>query len=253
MNDSQDGPACPFGHGSTTPNSEYTGPVLPGEGGSDYERYMRVDDLLKLQKDPKDMHHPDEMMFTAVHQSFEIWLKLVLFELDRVKASIDNDDFHTAGRFLRRCRNVIRANTHALAIFDTMVPQEFHEVRRQLGTGSGAESPGFRKLLQTAPTIWPHVESLIDRNDTTLKRVYTEEGHRPDLFVVFEAMTDFDQEVSDWRAAHLSVVKRIIGRDVNSLKGAAVKQLEDDIRVNLWPELWRVREAVTEYEGTSPA
>ncbi len=251
--DAQDGPACPFGHGMPAPDGEYTGPTLPGDGGTDYERYMRVDELLQLQKAPSEMVHPDELMFTTIHQSFELWLNLVHFELDRIKQCIDEDDFHTAVRFLRRCRNAIRANTTALGIFDTMVPQEFHDVRRQLGNGSGAESPGFRKLLQLAPTVWPHVQKLIDRNDTTLERVYTEKGHRPDLFGLFEAMTDFDQEVSDWRQAHLNVVKRIIGRDVLSLKGYAVHQLEEDIKLNLWPELWKVREAVTEFEGTSPA
>jgi len=251
--DAQAGPACPFGHGLPASGNDYTGPVLPGDGATDYERYMRVGELLALQKDPKEMAHPDEMMFTTIHQSFELWLKLVQFELERVKQCIDTDDFHTAGRFLRRSRLIIRANTEALRIFDTMVPQEFHEVRRQLGQGSGAESPGFRRLLQQAPTVWPHVQSLIARNDTTLERVYTEKGHRPDLFGLFEAMTDFDQEVSDWRAAHVNVVKRIIGRDVLSLKGYAVHQLEEDIKTNLWPQLWKVREAVTELEGTSPA
>ncbi len=248
----QDGAACPFGHGLPQ-GEDYTGPTLPGEGATDYERYMRVDELLQLQKEPEAMAHPDEMMFTAIHQSFEIWLKLVLFELERIKTCIDTDDFHTAVRFLRRCRNVIRANTTALAIFDTMVPQEFHEVRRQLGNGSGAESPGFRQLLQSAPTVWPHVQALIERNNTTLERVYTEQGHRPDLFGLFEAMTDFDQEVSDWRAAHVSVVKRIIGGGVKSLKGAAVVQLENDIKTHLWPDLWKVRDDVTAYEGTSPS
>lgn len=253
MSDAPQGAACPFGHGMPSDGSEYTGPTLPGDGGTDYERYMRVDELLALQKTPDEMAHPDEMMFATIHQSFELWLRLVQFELERVKQCIDDDDFHTATRFLRRARLVIQANTAALAIFNTMVPQEFHEVRRQLGNGSGAESPGFRQLLQQAPTVWPHVQKLIDRNDTTLERVYTEEGHRPDLFGLFEAMTDFDQEVSEWRATHLNVVKRIIGRDVLSLKGYAVHQLEDDIKNNLWPELWKVRETVTEFEGTSPA
>lgn len=228
------------------------GATLPGSGDTDYERYLRVDELLSLQRSPDEMAHPDELMFTTVHQAFELWLKLIHFELDRVVERIDKDDFHTAVRWLRRCRKIVTANTQALAIFDTMVPQEFHEVRRQLGEGSGAESPGFRKLLQQAPGIWPHVEALMERNDTNLERIYTEEGHRPDLFGLFEAMTDFDQSVAAWRQAHLSVVRRIIGAGVKSLKGYAVDQLREDITHPLWPQLWKVRETVTEFEGTSP-
>lgn len=239
----------PHGHGCPVTGH---GPVLEGTGDTDYERYLRVDELLNLQRRPEEMAHPDEMLFTTIHQSFELWLKLVDFELDRICERIDADDFHTAIRWLRRIRKAIHANTAALAVFETMVPQEFHEVRRQLGQGSGAESPGFRNLLLKAPTVWPHVEALLERNETTLKRVYTEEGHRPDLFGLLEAMTDFDQEVSLWRQAHLGVVSRIIGAGVKSLKGYAVDQLAEDIQRPLWPKLWRVRDAVTEFEGTSP-
>ncbi len=241
------GHGCPVNHGGGE------GPRLPGTGATDYERYLRVDDLLSLQKAPEDMAHPDEMMFTTIHQSFELWLKLIHFELARIGERIDADDFHTAVRWLRRIRKAVHANTQALAIFDTMVPQEFHEVRRQLGNGSGGESPGFRRLLAEAPMLWPRVQALLDRNETDLKRIYTEEGHRPDLFGLMEAMTDFDQEVTNWRQAHINVVRRIIGSGVKSLKGYAVDQLHEDIRKPLWPELWAVREAVTAFEGTSPA
>lgn len=235
---------CPVNHGD--------GPKLPGTGATDYERYLRIDDLLNLQRDPADMAHPDEMLFTTIHQSFEIWLKMIRFELERIGDSIDADDFHTAVRWLRRIRKAVTANNTALAVFDTMVPQEFHEVRRQLGNGSGGESPGFRGLLQDAPLLWPRVEALLERNGTNLKRIYTEEGHRPDLFGLMEALTDFDAEVSLWRQAHLNVVRRIIGNGVKSLKGYAVDQLHEDIRTPLWPKLWDVREAVTAFEGTSP-
>jgi tryptophan 2,3-dioxygenase len=242
-------PNGPYGHGA----AGHDGPVLPGQGASDYERYMRVDELLALQKKPSEMAHPDEMLFATIHQSFELWMRLVRFELTRIAERIDADDFHTAVRWLRRIRKAVHANTTALAVFDTMVPQEFHEVRRQLGRGSGAESPGFRALLAEAPQLWPHVEALMQRNETNLERIYTEQGHRPDLFGLFEAMTDFDQSVAAWRQAHLSVVRRIIGQGVKSLKGYAVEQLREDITRPLWPALWNVREAVTHFEGTSPA
>jgi tryptophan 2,3-dioxygenase len=248
----QAGPACPV-HGHGTVTGEYRGPVLPGTGDTDYERYMRVNDLLALQRPADERAHPDEVMFQTIHQSWELWCSLVRFELRRVAHEIDHDDFHTAVRLLRRCRKALHANVEALDVFDTMVPQEFHAVRRELGQGSGAESPGFKGILADAPRLWPHVQDLLDRNSTTLERVYLEKGHRPDLFGLLEALTDVDEELAKWRQAHLSVVKRIIGRDVKSLKGYAVHELEDKIHHPLWPELWRVREVVTEEEGTSPA
>ena len=56
-------------------------PVLPGEGGSDYERYLRTDELLALQKGPGEWAHRDELLFQTVHQSSELWLKLATAEV----------------------------------------------------------------------------------------------------------------------------------------------------------------------------
>ena len=53
-------------------------PVLPGEGDSDYERYLRTDELLALQKTPDEWAHRDELLFQTVHQSSELWLKLAV-------------------------------------------------------------------------------------------------------------------------------------------------------------------------------
>ncbi len=58
-------------------------PILPGPGGSDYERYLRTDDLLELQKKPEEMTHRDELLFQTVHQlAPELWLKLACFEIE---------------------------------------------------------------------------------------------------------------------------------------------------------------------------
>ncbi len=242
--------SCPIHHGAADPDS---GPVLPGKGATDYERYMHVDELLALQKPHGELAHPDEVLFQTIHQSWELWCNLVCFELARVADLMDEDRWATAVRLLRRCRKAIHANTAALAVFDTMTPRDFHEVRRQLGAGSGAESPGFRRIQSEAPQLWPRVEALLEREGVDLEGLYMKQGLRPDLFLLLEAMTDLDQEIYQWREVHLAVVKRIIGRDVKSLKGYAVHQLEEDIHQMRWPKLWQVRERITDIEGTSPA
>src|SRR5262249_16545209 len=62
--------------------TELAKPVLPGEGGSDYERYLRTDALLALQKRPDEWVHRDELLFQSVHQTSEIWLKLAWNEVE---------------------------------------------------------------------------------------------------------------------------------------------------------------------------
>jgi tryptophan 2,3-dioxygenase len=58
-----------------TPDQDEFAPILPGPGGSDYERYLRTDELLALQKSEDEWVHRDELLFQTVHQSSELWLK----------------------------------------------------------------------------------------------------------------------------------------------------------------------------------
>ena len=57
-------------------------PILAGPGASDYERYLRTDELLALQKTPDERAHHDELLFQTVHQSSELWLKLAGEEME---------------------------------------------------------------------------------------------------------------------------------------------------------------------------
>src|SRR5207237_608539 len=61
-------------------------PILPGPGGSDYERYLRTDELLSLQKTAEEQAHRDELLFQVVHQSSELWLKLAWHEVEQATA-----------------------------------------------------------------------------------------------------------------------------------------------------------------------
>ena len=58
--------------------------MLAGAGDSDYERYLRTDELLALQKTPQEWVHRDELLFQTVHQSSELWLKLASTEMEEV-------------------------------------------------------------------------------------------------------------------------------------------------------------------------
>ncbi|MDQ2894809.1 MAG: tryptophan 2,3-dioxygenase family protein, partial [Actinomycetota bacterium] len=68
---------------------EPNGPVLPGPGASDYERYLRTDELLALQREPAQQLHRDELLFQTVHQSSELWLKLACAEVQQAAELID--------------------------------------------------------------------------------------------------------------------------------------------------------------------
>ena len=59
---------------------DYAKPILAGPGGSDYERYLRTDELLSLQRRPEEQAHRDELLFQTAHQASELWLKLLANE-----------------------------------------------------------------------------------------------------------------------------------------------------------------------------
>jgi tryptophan 2,3-dioxygenase len=220
---------------------------------TDYEHYMRVPDLLQLQKTPEQLVHHDELMFQVVHQSFELWCKLVLFELEAIGTLLDEDKLVQAYPLIERCTDAVRLNTDAMHILERMTPWDFHVIRAALGQGSGAESPGFRQIQQQAPKLWPKVTALLKRRKTDLLSVYTRPASQPEVLRLLEHLTDFDMFFHVWRLNHLAMVKRVIGRDVKSLKGYAVHQLESDVNGTLWPELWTVRNAITQVAGTSPS
>ncbi|MEK6984849.1 MAG: tryptophan 2,3-dioxygenase family protein [Candidatus Thermoplasmatota archaeon] len=220
---------------------------------TDYETYMRVPELLALQKSEGERVHHDELMFQVVHQSFELWCKLVLFELKSVGTLIEQDRLVEAYPLLARASATLRINTEALRVLETMTPWDFHVIRAALGQGSGAESPGFRQIQQQAPALWPKVQDLLKRRKSDILSIYVQPRSQPDVLRLLEMMTDVDMAFTLWRQTHLALVKRIIGRDVKSLKGYAVHQLEVDVQGALWPALWTVRNQVTHQAGTSPA
>ena len=103
-------------------SGEDIGPVLPGPGDSDYERYLRTDELLSLQTRPEDRVHRDELLFQTVHQSSELWLKLALQEVEEATRLIDADALLAAGRFVRRAVLCLRQVTDALDMLDLLDP-----------------------------------------------------------------------------------------------------------------------------------
>src|SRR5204862_1340221 len=83
-------------------NREMTQPVLPGSAATDYERYLRTDELLALQKTPEQRSHPDELMCQVIHQASELLLKEAANELERSREAIGAGDYVRAVKLMDR-------------------------------------------------------------------------------------------------------------------------------------------------------
>jgi tryptophan 2,3-dioxygenase len=220
--------------------------ILPGPGGSDYERYLRTDELLSLQKTPEERAHHDELLFQTTHQSSELWLKLAAEEMEVATGHVERGELAPALRLLRRSILCFKLSTNALEMLELMSPWEYTaEVRPVLGHGSGFDSPGWNRVRHAAPTLGQAFHELRRREGLSLLEVYTQGREREELYQLAEALTDLDEWATTWRARHFMVVERIIGGDVVGTQGTPVELLGKLIQRKLYPELWKVRTELT--------
>ena len=224
----------------------HTGPILEGRGDTDYERYIRVPELLELQKPKDKLVNPEEALFQTTHQAAELWLHHIDWEIDRAGEAIDGGSVDQAAELLHRCRMIIDLLREQIIILETMAPADYHVIRMSsLGRGSGQESPGFQKLLEVRQRIWPRFEKLLAARNVTLLGIERDPRDHPQLFRLVQAMLDYDEAFLKWRYTHMRLAFRIIGSKVMSLKGVPAAQLEAGTREPLFPELWETISALT--------
>jgi tryptophan 2,3-dioxygenase len=220
---------------------------------TDYEKYIRTDELLALQKPAAQLSCHDELQFQTVHQVAELWMKLVDHELGAVARAMRDGDCAHAARYLGRVRQLLVLLHDQLTLLDTMSPRDYMTIRNALGRGSGQESPGFRRLLALPSEIWPAFEALLARRGVTLRRIYEQPETHAELHQVAEGLLDYDQWLQSWRMRHLLLVYRQIGAGTPSLKGKPSELLADGMKHRFFPSLWEVRdELFAEWSRTHP-
>jgi len=231
----------------TTPEPEdYAAPVLPGEGASDYERYLRTDELLALQKTADEWVHRDELLFQTVHQSSELWLKLASNEMEEAAAEIDAGDIWAAVRLIRRAVLSLQYVTTSLEMLEQMSPWEYQQIRVVLGHGSGFDSPGFRAVSAATRHAGRAFFAAVAGVGLDLVALYQRGREFEALYQAAEALTDWDERIWVWRFRHYAVVARSLGEDTVGTQGTPVQVLGKLIAQRQLPELWRARGALVD-------
>src|SRR4051794_2413043 len=221
------------------------GPILEGKGDSDYERYLRTDDLLALQKTPEEWFHRDELLFQSVHQTSEIWLKLAWMEAEEATRLVEAENIAGALRLLRRSVDCFKLVTQALDMLEHMSPWEYTEVRKVLGHGSGFDSPGFKEMRRVAKPLGDAFHAARERAGLSLIEGYTEGRDHEDLYTLAGLLIELDERITVWRVRHFKVVQRTIGADVIGTQGTPVEVMGRLIHHSFFPELWDVRNDLT--------
>src|SRR5216117_2619742 len=117
-----------------------------GEEGRElsYGTYLKVPELLRLQQGLIAEH--DELLFIVAHQVYELWFKVVLFELEAARDRIDADDIFFARHHLKRVYVIEKLLVEQIDVLETMSPQDFLAFRSQLAPASGFQSVQFREI-----------------------------------------------------------------------------------------------------------
>ncbi|MBZ5506583.1 MAG: tryptophan 2,3-dioxygenase [Acidobacteriia bacterium] len=226
-------------------------PILEGKGATDYERYLRTDELLSLQTPAEELSHPDELTFQVVHQSSELLMKGASWELERARVALIAGNYQNSARLMRRANAMLEHPIALLHILETITPYDYHIIRAGLGHGSGLDSPGFLSLLHIAPRIGDAFQEHLTDKGLTADDVYRRHEEFFALHDVAERMLDFDERMQLFRFHHLKLAQRIIGGGVIGTMGTPVEVLQQRMQHVAYRELWDLRNQITANANTS--
>jgi tryptophan 2,3-dioxygenase len=228
------------------------------------------------------------MLFIVTHQAYELWFKLQLHELEKVRGDLRDGHLYGAIATFKRSRTVMKVMVEQVDILETLTPMSFGSFRDRLDTASGFQSVQFREfefllgykradMLRFHPPGTPAHEQLTRRlnepsvvdafyaflagrgvtippvlrhRDPTLPtepNEVVEEGilrlyrSEPDLEILFELMTDFDEGFQEWRYRHIKLVERTIGSKKGTGGSLGVEFLKKSLFLPVFPDLWAIR------------
>lgn len=136
-----------------------------------YGDYLKLDAILGAQHPLSPAH--DEMLFIVQHQTSELWMKLMLHELQAAVRHVADDDLPTAFKMLARVSKIMEQLVHAWDVLATMTPPEYSAIRGYLANSSGFQSFQYRCI-----------EFAMGNKNGVMLRPH---AHRSDRFAMVEA------------------------------------------------------------------
>lgn len=238
--------------------------------GITYPSYLKLDSLLALQSPQSTPEHPDELLFIVVHQSSELWFKLLLHEFDTLIVAMQQFDAMRSLLAIQRVNVLTEIIAQQLSALDTLPPQRFAQFRQYLGSSSGSQSAQFRAIEATAglrdphfmaaitehgdppaavaaalarPTLQQIALDLLAHEQVSLESLYTGPNPTP-MFLLVEGLLEFEQRFARWRFLHVQLVERIIGPVTGGTGGTlGARYLAKTVSQRFFPALWESRSA----------
>lgn len=167
-----------------------------------YGEYLQLDKILSAQR--RLSGHHDEVLFIVIHQVSELWMKLILHEMQAAIESIKQDDLSSAFKKLARVSKTQSQIIQAWDVLSTMTPSEYMEFRDSLGQASGFQSYQYRMIEFALGYKTPHVLKIYEKDPEL----------QSELRKAYEAPGLYDVAIHALSKAGLAIDEAVLNRDV---------------------------------------
>jgi tryptophan 2,3-dioxygenase len=166
-----------------------------------YGDYLHLDEILSAQHPLSPEHN--EMLFIVQHQTSELWMKLMLHELQAAIANVAADRLPEAFKMLARVSRIMEQLVHAWDVLATMTPPEYTAIRPYLANSSGFQSAQYRRI-----------EFLLGNKNAAMLKPH---AHRPDLLAqveeAYRAPSLYDEAIRLMQRRGITVPAEALARD----------------------------------------
>ena len=250
-----------------------------GKGGLlSYNQYLKVPELIGLQETLSDPVSHDELLFIIIHQTYELWFKQILHEVDATIGWMKEGRMFRANHSLKAVTAIEKVIVSQIHILETMAQIGFLEFRDKLNPASGFQSMQFRELefvsgaknehiLKTfehdefafqklterfnAPTLADEFWNLLSGKDFktetheekvgSIVEILTHPEKYPDLFNMQDLLIEHDENIALWRYHHVLMVERMLGMKPGTGGSEGAGYLRTTLDKKFMPELWEAR------------
>lgn len=243
-----------------------------------YNKYLKVPEILELQETLSEPTSHDELLFIIIHQTYELWFKQILHEIDAMFGWMGEDRLFRTNHSLRAVVAIEKILVSQIHILESMAQIGFLEFREKLNPASGFQSMQFRELEFASgakdaailkffehddyaharlmkrfesPTIADAFWALVGRQGLavsgeedrvkTIVEILTHPEKYPDLFLMQDLLIEHDENIALWRYHHVLMVERMLGMKPGTGGSEGAKYLRGTLDKKFFPEIWEAR------------
>lgn len=247
-----------------------------------YNKYLKVKELIQLQETLSEPASHDELLFIIIHQTYELWFKQLLHELDASCEWIRQGRIFRANHSLRGVVSIEKILVTQIHILESMAPIGFLEFRDKLNPASGFQSMQFRelefssgakdeKILNSfkndefaferlskrfnSPSLADEFWAFIGRQGLATKtyderiaatvEIIAHPEKYAEIYLMQDLLIEHDELIIAWRYNHIQMVERMLGMKRGTGGSEGVGYLTTTLKKKFFPELWEARTHLT--------